>query len=55
MKGRGASWNPQNRFETLEYVRDDEAPPDEHAPGTIYYRDPARTIASSISSCGARC
>src|SRR5438105_1074372 len=38
--GRGASWNPQNRFESLEYVRDDEAPPDENAPRTIFMRDP---------------
>ena len=29
MKGRGATWNPQNRFETLEYVRDEEAPPED--------------------------
>jgi hypothetical protein len=34
-KGRGASWNPQNCFETLEYVLDDEAPRDDGAPRTI--------------------
>jgi DNA repair photolyase len=50
MKGRGASWNPQNRFETLAYVRDEEAPPDEHAPGTIYLRDPTRTIIATNDS-----
>jgi DNA repair photolyase len=44
VKGRGASWNPQNRFEPLEYVVDDEAELDENAPRTIYLRDPARTI-----------
>jgi DNA repair photolyase len=50
MKGRGASWNPQNRFEVLEYVRDDEAPPDENAPRTIYLRDPTRTLIATNDS-----
>jgi DNA repair photolyase len=50
MKGRGASWNPQNRFETLAYVRDEEAPPDDAAPGTIYLRDPTRTIIATNDS-----
>ena len=44
IKGRGASWNPQNRFEKLEYVVDDEAERDDSAPRTIYLRDPSRTI-----------
>ena len=48
--GRGASWNPQNRFESLEYVRDDEAPPDENAPRTIFMRDPTRTIIARNDS-----
>ena len=42
--GRGASWNPQNRFEKLEYVLDDEAERDDSAPRTLYLRDPSRTI-----------
>src|SRR6266545_328262 len=50
LHGRGASWNPQNRFESLEYVRDDEAPPDENAPRTIYMRDPTRTIIARNDS-----
>ncbi len=50
MKGRGASWNPQNRFEVLEYVRDDEAEIDEGAPRTIYLRDPTRTIIATNDS-----
>ena len=50
MKGRGASWNPQNRFETLAYVRDDEAPSDDESPGTIYLRDPTRTIIATNDS-----
>jgi len=44
IKGRGASWNPQNRFEPLEYVRDDEYTDDDGAPRTLYLRDPTRTI-----------
>jgi DNA repair photolyase len=51
MKGRGASWNPQNRFEKLEYVRDDEALPDEDETArTIYLRDPTRTIIATNDS-----
>jgi DNA repair photolyase len=52
-RGRGASWNPQNRFETLEYVRDDEAPPledGELAPKTLYLRDPTRQIITTNDS-----
>ncbi len=50
MKGRGASWNPQNRFETLEYIRDEEAPPDDDSPRTIYLRDPTKTIIATNDS-----
>ena len=51
MRGRGASWNPQNRFEKLEYVRDEEAPLDENeSPRTIYLRDPTRTIIATNDS-----
>src|SRR6058998_4167682 len=50
MKGRGASWNPQNRFETLEYVRDDEAEPEEGTPKTVYLRDPSRSIIAHNDS-----
>lgn len=50
IKGRGASWNPQNRFETLEYVRDDEAPQDESVPRTVYMRDPTRTLIATNDS-----
>jgi DNA repair photolyase len=44
IKGRGASWNPQNRFEKLEYVIDDEAERDPSEPKTVYLRDPTRSI-----------
>src|SRR5688572_25773449 len=50
VKGRGASWNPQNRFETLEYVVDDEAERDENAPKTLYLRDPSRSIIATNDS-----
>ncbi len=50
MKGRGASWNPQNRFEPLEYIPDDDAPVDDSAPRTIYLRDPTRTIIATNDS-----
>jgi DNA repair photolyase len=50
MKGRGASWNPQNRFEKLEYIRDEDAPLDGEAPRTIYLRDPTRTIIATNDS-----
>jgi DNA repair photolyase len=50
IKGRGASWNPQNRFEPLEYVRDDEYTEDDGAPRTIYLRDPSRTIIATNDS-----
>ena len=51
IKGRGASWNPQNRFEKLEYVVDDEAHVEEtDAPRTIYMRDPTRTIIATNDS-----
>lgn len=51
MKGRGASWNPQSRFEKLEYVRDEDAHLDEdESPRTIFLRDPARSIISTNDS-----
>ncbi len=48
-KGRGASWNPNNRFERIEYVRDEEAE-EQPAPSTIFLRDPARTILAHNDS-----
>ena len=52
IKGRGASWNPQNRFEPLEYIVDDEAhvEPRDGGPRTIYMRDPTRTIIATNDS-----
>jgi DNA repair photolyase len=54
IKGRGASWNPQNRFETLEYVVDDEAHvevgDEVPRPRTLYLRDPSRSIIAHNDS-----
>src|SRR5437868_6433859 len=50
MKGRGASWNPQNRFEKIEYIRDEDAAPDDDAPKTLYLRDPSRSIIARNDS-----
>jgi len=49
-QGRGASSNPQNRFERLAYVHDDEAQVDDASPRTIYMRDPTRTIIARNDS-----
>src|SRR5258706_7932588 len=54
IKGRGASWNPQNRFEKIEYVRDDEAAQNDDEPAplprTLFLRDPTRTIIAHNDS-----
>ena len=51
IKGRGASWNPQNRFEKLAYVPDDDIPPDEQpSPQTMFLRDPVRTVIAHNDS-----
>lgn len=50
IRGRGASWNPHNRFERLEYVRDNEAPAEDESPATIFLRDPSRTIIAQNDS-----
>src|ERR1700742_1302401 len=52
IKGRGASWNPQNRFETLAYVVDEDAHVDEDAlpRRTLYLRDPSRSIITHNDS-----
>src|SRR6266550_3690109 len=53
IKGRGASWNPQNRFERIEYVHDEDAHNDDEPaplPRTIFLRDPTRTILAHNDS-----
>jgi DNA repair photolyase len=51
LRGRGASHNPANRFETLHYERDpDAAPGDEPAPATQFFRDSTRSIVATNDS-----
>lgn len=50
LKGRGASWSPANRFETL-HVETDEFPEEERpTPQTKFYRDSTKTIITRNSS-----
>lgn len=48
-KGRGTGSNPQNRFERLEYVRENDAGPEEKRE-TIFFRDPSRSIIARNDS-----
>ncbi len=52
IKGRGASWNPHNRFEKLEYIVDEDAHVelDGATPRTVYLRDPSRSIIATNDS-----
>jgi DNA repair photolyase len=44
IRGRGASHNPANRFESLSVVRDGWRDPDDPAPRTELFRDTSRSI-----------
>ena len=51
VRGRGAAANPANRFERIDYARDEDAPPDEGpGPKTEALLDASRTILSYNSS-----
>src|SRR5947209_2294940 len=51
LRGRGASHNPANRFETLHYERDpDAAPGDDPAPATQFLRDRTHSIITTNDS-----
>src|SRR3984957_6870536 len=51
LRGRGASQNAANRFETLRYERDPDAPPgDDPAPATEFFKDPSRSIIPTNDS-----
>src|SRR5438105_8926160 len=50
LKGRGASWNPDNRFERITYERDEENIEEQPAPNTVFLRDPTRTILAHNDS-----
>lgn len=48
ISGRGASFNPVNRFEPLDVAFDDDAGPE--APATVYLRDGSKLIISTNNS-----
>jgi DNA repair photolyase len=51
LRGRGASLNPANRFETLRYERDPDVPPGEDpAPETQFLKDRTRSIIATNES-----
>jgi DNA repair photolyase len=51
VRGRGASSNPKNRFEKLEYVSEEPEEPEEPRDrGTVFLRDPTRTIIARNDS-----
>lgn len=51
IKGRGAAYNPPNRFETLEYVPDPDIPEDEQpSPRTQFIKDISRSIIARNDS-----
>lgn len=50
LKGRGAPWNPPNRFERLHLDRDRWTDPDDPAPETVLLNDATRTILSRNDS-----
>ena len=54
-KGRGAGFDPPNRFETLRYEPDPDALPDPDdderpAPHTLFLRDPSRSLIATNQS-----
>jgi DNA repair photolyase len=51
IRGRGASYNAANRFETLHYERDPDAPPgDDPAPTTQFFNDRTRSFITTNDS-----
>ena len=51
LHGRGTGANPTNRFETIEYDRDEDAEPDDGpGPRTTFYKDTARSLITTNDS-----
>src|SRR3954466_7875917 len=53
LKGRGANWNPPNRFETVDIVLDDAVhvdPQELPAPKTLFLRDSTQSIITTNDS-----
>ena len=51
LKGRGAVWNPPNRFEQIDFVADpDELGADEPGPRTVFLRDTTKSVLTRNDS-----
>ncbi|MBA3685783.1 MAG: radical SAM protein, partial [Planctomycetes bacterium] len=51
LPGRGASWQPPNRFERIHLAADPDLPPDEQpSPATVFLEDTTRTIIATNDS-----
>ena len=51
LKGRGAVWNPPNRFETIDFVPDlDELGEDDGRPRTVFLRDTTKSVLTRNDS-----
>jgi DNA repair photolyase len=50
LRGRGAAWNPPNRFERLHLDREGWTDPDDPAPQTVLLNDASRSILSRNDS-----
>jgi DNA repair photolyase len=51
LHGRGTGANPTNRFETIEYDRDEDAEPDDGpGPRTTFYKDTSRSLITTNDS-----
>jgi DNA repair photolyase len=50
IQGRGAAFNPKNRFHEIEVEREERVEAEDPAPRTRFYRDPTRTIIATNDS-----
>ncbi len=50
IRGRGATYNPRNRFETIHFEPDGPPGPDDPGPRTRFLRDTSRTIVATNDS-----
>jgi hypothetical protein len=51
LKGRGAVWNPPNRFEQIDFVADpEELDADEPGPRTVFLRDTTKSVLTRNDS-----
>ena len=50
IRGRGATYNPPNRFEPIHFEPDGERTPDDPGPRTLFLRDASRSIVATNDS-----